>query len=633
MSSKDFKKGIEAGAKPFEDKFKQHSEALTRVADKTETGIESVRGVMNAVIDDMTALEKKRLYDLNTQFDIKTLEDEEKELLLAVLFTLAKDDANENQQAFVRSVKKYLDIKNPQTDIDPAGIENIENLTAQKALFQTFAEFCFLEQENDAFLEERETLFDLFSIKKKDREAILGNIHAIHSATGAQGLCEKYGYVPAAAGNGLLEAPEPVALAKLVIEEPLEIAEGEEKRFEAQTIEMDADIALSGSLVFDHCVITYNGDDIAGHIALSDGGSLSFISCTIIGKNNKKPSGGGTFIKDDGEGRILIEKSVFLDCRNFMSVDESPVSIENCIFRFSKLRQRISLLYCGGEESKMSNCLIESLDDKGYDEEESSSDLMFGQVAMFGIGKVRYCTFRNIKGCFSRGLSSMNGCRFDNCVDIVGNTMSDIKLADSLFERCQRILSMSKYPEIKGCKFISCKNTLFGRGCSGSRFDISKCEFINYRAEEEKNSYGDMIVAPLAYIIAIEHSASMNFTKCVFDGVYLARKGLLLDVTVLNKRNQGSTSFDGCEFRHCKTEDGKALMDTTKVILGAFNKASTINIVTFQNCTGIDDNARLETQDKTGAIPEDQIVRLPEDGEPYGADEAELVNSGVPGAA
>jgi hypothetical protein len=618
MSSKDFKKGMEAGAKPFEDKFKQHSEALTRVSNKVETGIESVRGVMNALTDDMTALEKKRLYDLNTQFDIKTLQDEEQELLLAVLFTLAQEDANENQQAFVRSVKKYLDIKNPQTDIDPAGIENIENLTAQKALFQAFAEFCFLEQEDDNFLEERETLFDLFSIKKKDREAILGNIHAIHSATGAQGLCEKYGYVPDA-GNGLLEAPEPVTLTKLVIKMPLEIADGEEKRFEAQDIKLNADIELSGSLVFDHCIITYNGDDIAGHINLSGGGSLSFINCTIIGKNDKEPSDGGDFVNsyrngDYDKSCIVIEKSVFLDCRNFMAVGKIPVSIENCIFRFSKLRQRISLIYCD-KKSNMSNCLIENLDSEGYIEEKRA------YKHMFSIGKVRSCTFRNIKNCFS-------GC-------------ADIKLADSLFERCEGILSrhfshLSSHPSqdydvpnIKGCKFISCKNTLFdvADGFANSNFDavlrveISQCEFINHRGEHSP--------VYLAEVSTEERSVRVNFTKCVFDGVYLTDEESFVNVRI-TKRKEGRVTFDGCEFRHCKTEGGDALMKTTTVICGMFNKRSTVDTVTFQNCKGIDDNAILETQDKTGAIPEDQIVRLPEDGEPYGADEAALANSGVP---
>jgi hypothetical protein len=122
----------------------------------------------------------------------------------------------------------------------------------------------------------------------------------------------------------------------------------------------------------------------------------------------------------------------------------------------------------------------------------------------------------------------------------------------------------------------------------------------------------------------------INFTKCVFDGVYLAGGGSLLDVRVY-KRDQGGVSFDGCEFRHCKTKGGGPLMKTTEVIHGFF-KESTVETVRFQNCKGIDDNARLKTQDGTGAISKDQISRLNEDGEPYGADEAKLANSGVPGA-
>jgi len=210
FGKKDFQKGMEAGAKPFEDKFKQQADAINRVSDKLEKGIEKVSGVVHEVVDGLTSIEKKRLYDLNTQFDIKNLEDHEKELLLAGLFTLAGETANENQQAYVRSVKKYLDIKNPQTDIDLSGIENLSDLNAQKAIFNVFAEFLFLSQNDFSFLDKNDDLFDLFSVKRKDRDAIITSIQSIYNAVGAQGLCEHYGFV-ADDGKGLLQTKENVS--------------------------------------------------------------------------------------------------------------------------------------------------------------------------------------------------------------------------------------------------------------------------------------------------------------------------------------------------------------------------------------------------------------------------------------
>jgi hypothetical protein len=195
MGRKDFQKGMEAGAKPFEDKFKQQAKAINRVSDKLEAGIKKIDGVVEEVIDGLSSIQKKELYDLNTQFDIKNLEDYEKELLLAGLFIFVKESANENQQAYIRSVKKYLEITAPQTQIDLASIENIENLVTQKAMFQVFIEFLFLKNENDSFFDEYSYLFDHFSVNKKDKVSLFNNVLEIYRATGIQGICEKYGYV------------------------------------------------------------------------------------------------------------------------------------------------------------------------------------------------------------------------------------------------------------------------------------------------------------------------------------------------------------------------------------------------------------------------------------------------------
>ena len=199
MGKKDFKHGMEAGAKPFEEKFKQVSEAVERVGAGLNQKLDDIKGTMNAVIDDLSSIQKKELYDLNTQFDIKEFEQPDKELLIAGLYTLSamSDNLTDYQQAFIRSVQKYVDVTTPQTSVDLSiAIENVNSLPTQKAIMQAFMEYLFLENENDDFLEDYEELFDFFSVNKKDRQMILYCIHAVYRATGAQGLVEKYGYVP-----------------------------------------------------------------------------------------------------------------------------------------------------------------------------------------------------------------------------------------------------------------------------------------------------------------------------------------------------------------------------------------------------------------------------------------------------
>ena len=199
MSKKDFKRGMEAGAKPFEEKFKQVSEAVERVGEGLNQKLDNIKGTMNTVIDDLSSIQKKELYDLSTQYDIKELERPDKELLIAGLYTLSamSDNLTEYQKAFIRSVQKYIGVKNPQTSVDLSiAIENVENVTTQRAILQAFMEFLYLENENVSFLDDYEELFEFFNVNKKGRESIIDSIQKVYHATGAQGISEKYGYVP-----------------------------------------------------------------------------------------------------------------------------------------------------------------------------------------------------------------------------------------------------------------------------------------------------------------------------------------------------------------------------------------------------------------------------------------------------
>jgi hypothetical protein len=223
---------------------------------------------------------------LNTQYDIKKLEDYEKELLLAGLFTLAGETANENQQPYIRSVKKYLGIANPQTEVDLSGIENIENLATQKAMFQTFSEFLFLKSEDDSFYEEYEEFFDGFSVKQKDRTALFENIMKIYKATGAKGLCEKYGYIGEKIPG---KAPFIVdSLNRLLIEDVVKISENEEKIYTGADIRLLENIKCNGKLVFESCIIVYNSAKVKGSIIAGKKATITLNGCTVIDTNNVK---------------------------------------------------------------------------------------------------------------------------------------------------------------------------------------------------------------------------------------------------------------------------------------------------------------------------------------------------------
>lgn len=194
VSTKDFKQGMVAGAKPFGDKLDQLANISEKaVADITE-GINGVGGVVNCILDDLTIQEKKNIYDLDTPQGIAEMEQTEKEYLLAVLFTIAdkKGNINDNQKFYLRALKSYLQVVDVQVGIDLSTIENVESIPFQKTVMQTVMEFLYLEYENHDYMDDYEDYFDLFSVNRKGIRELQSTIDHMVSLLGIEGLACHY---------------------------------------------------------------------------------------------------------------------------------------------------------------------------------------------------------------------------------------------------------------------------------------------------------------------------------------------------------------------------------------------------------------------------------------------------------
>lgn len=199
MSKKDFNKGMEAGAKPFEEKFHQISEDTRKIGEKVNEKLDNLGNVMDAVIDDLSDMQKKELYHLNTPYDLKEdLDEDEKEILAALLLRLSEfTENNEYQKKFIRSVNAYIDIKSPQMGIDISCIENIESINSQRIILQTAMEYLYLACEDFSVMDDLEDeVFEHFSVNRKGVREIKGYIEAVYQAAGKDGIAEKYGFVP-----------------------------------------------------------------------------------------------------------------------------------------------------------------------------------------------------------------------------------------------------------------------------------------------------------------------------------------------------------------------------------------------------------------------------------------------------
>lgn len=89
MSTKDFKQGMVAGAKPFGDKLDQLANVSESAVSDIQEGLDGVTEVVNVVLDDLSVQEKKRIYDLDETTDISHLDADESEFLIAALSELS----------------------------------------------------------------------------------------------------------------------------------------------------------------------------------------------------------------------------------------------------------------------------------------------------------------------------------------------------------------------------------------------------------------------------------------------------------------------------------------------------------------------------------------------------------------
>lgn len=200
MSRKDYKQGIADAMGAYEAFGEKQETAIRHVGaeiEKTAGKVDKLGGKIGEIADYITDKEKAELYKLNTPVDIADLDNAEKRILLAVLYQLSadEDEVTEEQQNYLRAVQQYLKIYNPQTEIDLDAVENIEDISAQKAVLQAVLEFFRLGTHPKELTKGQEDFLDCFQVNRRTRREIDGFISAIVEAVGIKGLAEKYGFV------------------------------------------------------------------------------------------------------------------------------------------------------------------------------------------------------------------------------------------------------------------------------------------------------------------------------------------------------------------------------------------------------------------------------------------------------
>jgi hypothetical protein len=602
MSVKDFEHGMVVGAKPFEEVYKKQEAALRCVADGLSGKLDSIGEVQDALIEDMNSIQRKELYDLNAPpIDIKSFEQEEKEYLVAGLYTLAARCKNTSpfQKAFALSIQNYLGIQTPQTIIDLSKIASVDSVKTQRAVMQVFMEYLFLEKEDFAFLAEYPDVFKSFSVAEKDQEDILQAVHNVYKTVDSMGFIEKYGFVPETPQKSEAEF---VIRESLAVDNILYIPANTEKRFEAKEIAISADIHCEGKLVFENCVVKYDGSSKLGKIRAKGEGSILFSSCSVTDANCEDSgsvdlSGYSALISDENRKGILVcEKTSFHNC--FLFSKGIKVQMKDCRILFTAGISKgkddgcfiIDESYMS-EESEVTNCLIENVG--GTFEEGEDYRLLVGLKSITG------CTFKNISSGhrLTRQINSkeIKRCFFSDCKWVIGTYGA---ISYCLFENCQEAIL---YVEtIKECQFINCSTALDLR-----HGKVLYCQFFNTKGN--------------ALCISIPYH-SLEVKSCTFDG--FDGDGYLIDIGtgILTKKPRSfrTVTIEDCVFKNCITkkvaDDSYKALCCTEQPYYHFKKVAYQNIASFSNCHG------LENVNKEGSEADNPPIRHEtEQGEPIGA--------------
>ena len=635
MSTKDFKQGMVAGAKPFGDKLDQLATVSEAGVADIKEGLDNVAGIVSTVLDDLSIQEKKKIYDLDEATDISLLEDDEKEFLVAVLMELANivNNTSELQKKYLGSICNVTGISNPQTYADLSHIENIENTKTQKILLRHIMEFFFIGTGDYSFLDDYDDdVFSYFSVNKRGFNEIKSIIDRINTAMGVDGIANRYTFI---AGYDELLAQEenysessseettedfeediPAELEDICITNMLQIHQGETKVFKYKNIHFKSITNCAGTLEFDNCVIYYNEFGYSDEITFEENSSLIAKNCTFICNDLDE----NFFMTFSDKCNITIENCIFKDCSHFIttpsliSFNMNGCRLDNCARKFFFMDT--------WSAAKGGSCIVENtyiennntssfnLDDKlsgnYYDAflfkintekcivrnitvKSEKGSQYFERYFELEKGELVNCTFENARSCVKSIL--IEGCLFKNCrnaVETIENYEFKANITSCVFANCTEAIQAEQDTIIAQCKFIECYNNIINTRNGG--IEISFCEFINCKNTDKDKYQSTNLSDPIA-CIRFEHGKKRLtniIKKCIFDGIDID-EGFLIKCCVWEDPKTIGVNVVECDFRNCSTKrtSGK-IIKTMAHYYGLFETLKIVDVVRIENCRGLD---------------------------------------------
>lgn len=557
MTTKDFKKGVNEASQSFEKKFVDQEKRFLNQTDKLSDKIDNINNVMDEIIDiaeeqdrKINGAEKRKLYNVEEKTDIGLLEEYERKFLSGLIVAVSNKFGalNEKQQKFIVSVFKYINIIEPDVNVNFESVENIDNINIQNAILRVLMELMFLKNNNFDFMEDFEEVLQYFSINKKGILEIKEYIQKIYDIVGVQGLCEKYGYVEEVEEDSNDDAEIERELIPLLISEPIVVDIDEILEFNYKDIIIEAPILCEGIIRFNNCKITI-GDNINYDIkqCISNNYSIVCLENSKLEICNSQINECSNFINNRG-GKIKISNCFATDVGKHFFDDHSygdgNIVIENTEFN-NKNGINGLYIFC------IDNIDLEKCTFKGF-------NYVKGEGPSYENGTI-------ITTSFSEGTINISECLFFDCSHIIFSTSTSnnkIIIDNTIFKECKSnesyLLRLSGDVEVRNCRFLNCSAEDEIRHSMAiimyspdfknyKKCTIKKCEFKNINIIGAPTNYPSYISA----IISAEGSKrgiECEVVDCIFDncksssgdlinkyGTYVSMFGRVKEVQTINE--------------------------------------------------------------------------------------------------
>lgn len=627
-NQKMYKRGLEDALKANADFSEKQTEALNKLREdvaagriRFEDGLGRLEEYTYGIGKLLTDMEKAALYGASSTMDLKELNEMERQLLAAILVELAdyEGEANENQQAFIRSIKRYLEITDVKWFNDIKGvISNLESLNVTKALLRVASEFLYL-RDDDEINERQEALLSNFNISDKQAEQIEQGVARLYNAIGTKGIAEKYGYVPEeeeTTDGWDEEEPttqseqQPAATEEVSITETLQVSAGEKKEYRNKIIHMLADIEGSGELKFKACVIHFGENNATGTIRLSKGSSLSMEQCTVechsmIGKSGETGNEQQFFVTYDGENgasKISFDRCEFNYCGGFLemapstnlmmvcckinnprppflkqNVDPQSISglckILNCEMMFNEInagKENKCEFFCGNihiSDSKACGICDITEEEKDQDEERKNVLLCKGSGQNL---QVENCSFYRLSNVI-RSATNVRLSVFEHCQQCIYDTQ---KIEDCRFDYCT--YALSSIDKIENCQFNNCSQQAISGNTTGGTF-IWKCDFNNWNG-----------ISPMISLYGFDKDfCELNtVNNCTIVGAKAGKYPIISShISSKLKSSQMVSEIGNCKFINCTRRGNGELINRVDQYESLFGKKDSSGLLRLKDQT------------------------------------------------